>query len=268
MRKALIAILIAFSILFVKQLMAQEPPKGVLALQPGGYAFTNQSMDFSGFTDEGITVELWFYLTNIPKDYREDIWLLFSKFGEYSVTIRGKQNLIEHPELDGSVHIRYALHWSNGGSSSTVGIYPNAPPEKRILNRWIHLAYQIKGEKITYDAIFFDGEGITDHPSNDEFRKTAEPFFVGGKPDYKSIEGWIDEVRISKGWRYTPRELINPKREFQSDEKTIALWHFDEPFGSTIWKDSSGNGHTLFAGGTLSVDNKSESATTWGDLKK
>ncbi len=263
----ILPILSLLILLFINQTMAQEVPEGVLALQPGGYAFTEKTKDFSAFTDEGITVEFWFYLTDIPKDYYQP-WSLFYKRNEYSIIIRGKN--INRDDLDGTTHIIYRLHGIGSSASSGIGISPEAPPEKRILNRWIHVAYQIRGEKIVYDAVFLDGEihGLN-IPHHDKFQKANSPLFIGGDTDHSSIdsiEGWIDEVRISRGWRYE-RKPITPKREFESDEKTIALWHFDEPFGATSWEDSSGNGHTLFAGGTTRVENKGKLVSTWGIIK-
>ena len=35
---------------------------------------------------------------------------------------------------------------------------------------------------------------------------------------------WIDELRISNGWR----ENIDPYRRLKADRWTVALWHFDE----------------------------------------
>ncbi|MEZ6086569.1 MAG: protein kinase [Pirellulaceae bacterium] len=52
--------------------------------------------------------------------------------------------------------------------------------------------------------------------------------------------GLIDEVRISSTARYI--DTFEPKRRFQVDEQTIALYHFDEDSGD-VAKDASGNGH-------------------------
>jgi len=265
MRKILLAILIAFSILFVKQSTSQEPPEGVLVLQPGGYAFTDQSMDFSAFTDEGITAELWFYLTDIPKD-RTNRWLILGKTGEYSLAISGKSPFAwDDPNV--TVYVENASYdRGGGGSNGFTGILPEDSP----LNNWVHIVFQIKGKGPVYRSIFYNGgyDGIDTLETGNEFSNTINPLFIGGCPDCESIQGWIGEVRISKGWRYQQDKPKNVLMPFQPDEKTIALWHFDEPFGANSWEDSSGNGHTLFAEGTLSVDNKSKSATTWGDLKK
>ena len=54
------------------------------------------------------------------------------------------------------------------------------------------------------------------------------------------FHGIIDEVRISNTARYT--KDFTPANRFESDEHTMALYHFDEGSGDLL-KDSSGNGH-------------------------
>lgn len=64
-------------------------------------------------------------------------------------------------------------------------------------------------------------------------------------PDPKSVirlgsdlRGVLDEVRISRVARY--REDFVPQRRFESDDDTLALYHFDEGEGTTV-RDSSGH---------------------------
>jgi serine/threonine protein kinase len=61
------------------------------------------------------------------------------------------------------------------------------------------------------------------------------PFQIG-----TYFPGLVDEVRFSKIARYT--EDFTPKVRLESDEDTLALYHFDEGHGDVL-KDSSGNGH-------------------------
>ena len=56
----------------------------------------------------------------------------------------------------------------------------------------------------------------------------------------QGFNGIIDEVRISNVARYT-KDFTPPKR-FESDEHTMALFHFDEGLGDTLF-DSSPHGH-------------------------
>jgi serine/threonine protein kinase/Leucine-rich repeat (LRR) protein len=68
---------------------------------------------------------------------------------------------------------------------------------------------------------------------------TDRSFSIGWK-DIRNFKGSIDEVRFSNTARYT--KDFTPKDRFESDEHTMALYHFDEGSGD-ILKDSSGNGH-------------------------
>jgi serine/threonine protein kinase len=52
--------------------------------------------------------------------------------------------------------------------------------------------------------------------------------------------GLIDEVRVSSAPRYT--DSFEPKRRWQTDAQTVALYHFDEGSGDVV-NDESGNGH-------------------------
>lgn len=74
-----------------------------------------------------------------------------------------------------------------------------------------------------------------------------------GQKKNESMIGYIDEVHVSRGWRYPKRGEIQPKRHFLADERTIALWRFEEGPGAPLYSDSSGNGYTLVAGGSLAV---------------
>ena len=71
---------------------------------------------------------------------------------------------------------------------------------------------------------------------------------------FDTMEGYIDEVHISRGLRYGRNgEHIRPPCHFRGDGSTIALWRFEEGPGAAIYRDSSDNGHHLVPGGSLAV---------------
>ena len=86
--------------------------------------------------------------------------------------------------------------------------------------------------------------------------------------EFGAMKGYIDEIRISKGWRYVPKGNIHPKRNFRVDKRTIALWRFEEGPGAPFYRDSSGNDYTLFPGGALTVPPLAKKPATWGSLKR
>ncbi len=146
------------------------------------------------------------------------------------------------------------------------------------LKRWVHIAYQIavKGNN-TQQISYYDG-GWGGGSFGSAMGRTDEPLLIGGakrighywEHEYGSMKGYIDDVRVSKGFRYSRERgsKIRPKRRLRSDERTIALWRFEEGPGATRYADSSGNGYTLRAGGSLAVDSRGKLATMWGRMKR
>jgi hypothetical protein len=244
-----------------------EPPEGVLALREGGYALAEYADVFDGFGKEGCTVELWFYLTDVPSDWKE-VWVLIDKPHSYFIHITGIEPVEFRldPEVVG--YIKYMVYCGDGGAAgSRVWL----SPENFSLNRWFHFAYQIRGTGPIQSAEFFDGRsmGTGSSDSAGGFLASSDPLFIGGREGHKSIKGWIDEIRISRGWRYTPRQPINPPRKFDTDQQTLALWHFDEGPWAPHYADASGNGHTLFSVGLTPVEAEQAGklAAMWGRLK-
>lgn len=259
-----ISIVFAYFLL-ARQASAQKPPGGVLALCPGGYVSGDYPGVFDALNDEGITVEFWFYLTDLPEDW-QDRWVLLSKHGSYSFYIRGRRINPPWPFDDPEEIVNFSRRTLNGGGTDSIRRDP--------LQRWRHFAFQFKvtmlntGSTSYKCAQFSDGMGNSDGGGTSS--RAYQPdgtMFIGGMPEYGSLKGWIDEVRISDTWRYTPREPFKPAKRFGRDEHTLALWHFDEGPWAASYEDDSGNGYTLFAGGTLSVDQRGKVATVWGRLK-
>jgi hypothetical protein len=250
--------------LFAQQLSALDIPAGVFAPKEGGYVYAENSDAFDGFTKKGITIEIWFYLLDIPEDWREE-WDLIDKPYSYDFRISGNTPDEKQAFPDSIASLGYLAYGKDGGGGrGRVRLFRDD------LKKWHHFAYQILGTGPIEITAFIDGKnrGRTESNTADGFQASNDLLFIGGRDGYKSINGWIDEIRISKGWRYVQWPDIEPEREFKADEKTLALWHFDEGSDSRIYRDSSGNGHTLYAGGTSSVDSKSKSVIIWGMLKK
>lgn len=249
----------------IQQVSAEVPPGGVLAPQAGGYVFVKCPGVFDALNDEGITVEFWFYLTDAPEDWR-DRWVLLSKPGSYSFYIRGPRTGPDWWPINdpaGTVNF-YCRTLSGGGAEGSM---------QNPLQCWHHFAFQFRVTKFDAGtseqrATFFDG--MTSSKGSGYESRVYLPddlLFIGGRPGYGSLKGWIDEVRISSIWRYTPGEIFKPERESSRDQYTLALWHFNEGDWARQYEDSSGNGYTLLGGGTMLVDRKNRLITAWGSLK-
>lgn len=108
----------------------------------------------------------------------------------------------------------------------------------------VHVAGVWKGKE---QRLFVNGRRVELANTNaSAFPETTGGLFLGGAP-WKNIghsrwyRGGIDEVRISRGTRYTSN--FEPERRFpDADPETLALYHFDEMSGETA-ADSSGHNH-------------------------
>ena len=257
----------------------------VLELRRGGYVYADYPGVFD-VGDDGITVELWTYFTDRPKDgdyfpglATEGHWIIFAKPGSYSVGINGTDL---HPppnprEPEGTTHIRFTIEHRGNYATTQKSNGNIIPPGEFPLRRWIHIAFQIvaKGEGAEFIK-WFDGRGGRRSLAR-LMGRTEEPLLIGGPAivrfAYESMKGYIDEFRVSRGWHYPKAEdnnlvFIHPKRRFEADAQTIALWHFEEGPFSPRYADSSGNNYTLVPGGSLSVESHGKLATIWGCLKR
>ena len=269
----------------------EEVPPDVLELQPDGYVYADYPGVFDNVTSVGIdrrmglTVEAWIYLTDRPKDgfysyrpTREGQWPIFAKPGSYYVLLRGK-NLdrgIEEADPDGTANLEFFLN-RGGGDVKII------PPEKYPINRWLHVAmYLVEKNGRLRRRVFYEGIYESEGGPNVPMERTEAPFVIGGSPiitfkdgerwghKYESMKGYVDVVRVSRGLRYDVPlgEPIHPPRQLRRETQTIALWRFEEGPGAPFYCDSSGNGYTLTAGGSLSVHARDKAATSWGNIKR
>ena len=271
----------------------EKLPPDVLELLPKGYVYADYPDVFDNANRDGITIEAWIYLTDKPKDADFDDlatggqWVIFAKPGSYSAELRGRNlgSKFDMEEPDGTVYLRYTISPQPSPKVGAPGaIFIPLRPHEYPLRRWVHIAYQIKQEqnKITRQH-FFDGRGKSEGRKNSVMGRTPSPFVVGGAPIVKfkegvqwghrheSMRGYIDGVRVSRGFRYKLQINIHPQRRFDADVWTIALWRFAEGPGATAYRDSSGNGYTLVAGGSLAghaLHPRNKLAITWGSLKQ
>ncbi len=270
----------------------EEVPPDVLELRPGGYVHADYPGVFDNIEGDGITIEAWIYLTARPKDgaytlpeVREGQWIIFAKPASYYVVIRGRNLLsaLEMRDPEGSSFVHFATAGQPtakgvpGGGGATVRLLPVEYP----LSLWVHIAYQIIGSKHETNRMYYFGRKYfgKGHKAN-AIGRTPAPLLIGGTPlvkfkegaewgdKYESMKGYIDEVRVSEGWRYGEGKVIRPKRHLSADAQTIALWRFGEGAGAPSYRDSSGNGYTLTAGGSLSVHPRDKVVTTWGNIKR
>ena len=280
--------LLAGTILFASTAVGAAP-RGAIEIPEGGYLYLEHDDVFADTTD-GLTVEGRFYFTAMPEEPRGDPpitqWPLIMKEGSYKILLTSRElrdvpGLV--PDPPGMVMVKIGHEIATvvgcGGGTTGYAFYPN-----RInypLERWVHVAFQLKGDA---DGIslrdFIDGEARgTNGRATPNGGWLTNPLYIGGIPPerngnmkcgsiptYESMRGWIDEIRISKGWRYDGD--FKPTRDHRPDDDTIAYWTFDERGYATSFEDDSGNGYTLKAGGALAVEPANRLVTTWANIKQ
>jgi hypothetical protein len=138
-----------------------------------------------------------------------------------------------------------------GFSVHLGGKYANATAPAPILplETWCHVAGVFDGAEL---RLYVDGKRVATQPASGVRRTNELPLYIGADVTSSSapssfFEGEIDEVRVSRGARYTG-ERFTPERRHASDADTLLLLHMDGEWGP--WSpDASGAGrHALKVG--------------------
>jgi len=206
---------------------------------------------------EAFTVEAWIYLRNSPEIEERcgipERWIIAAKPGCFELSVTG---------FDDGAPFKYS-----------VKIYKQPPHKLNVsevgkeghvdeLLKWHHISGSFDGSVV--NRLSFDGSLQSGGGFGRPLANTALPFYIGGMELLGSFfDGFIDEVRISNVERYK-NDFEPPKRPFEVDKNTVALWHFDKGF-----TDSSGNGNTLIGKGVVrfSVELAGKLSTTWAKIK-
>ena len=119
--------------------------------------------------------------------------------------------------------------------------------------QWIHIAgvFLQRNDDLDEMSIYLNGNRRAF--SRDEIdlfaKESAEArqaiIRLAGEPGSEIFSGRLDETRISSCARYTRQAIPSLDASFSADSATIALWHFDEPFGNRIVTDVSINSFDL-----------------------
>ena len=222
-------------------------------------------------TDE-FTFEAWVYLTTPPD--RDTHALVLSQQVRMYIWNHGPNVGLR---LMSAVH----LHPLRGVA---FGMRERFPP----LNQWYHVAFQAEaGQRVLIiNDVVRISQGRTILAADLSHARHPQDFTIGGfgekiKSDWHGghfwghFAGYIDEVRISTVARYnTTKRSFTPRKKFENDAQTVALWHFDESRGVRKFLDTSGNAYHLVGkngaetDGARAVEAEGKLATTWGRLKQ
>lgn len=210
--------------------------------------------------DQG-TIEMWFkpdsVLTNDTHD--PDWTYLFGK------------NFGGNEEGDLGIGWRRAegrlLFFMQDGTNTT-NLDQSDKIDEVFFPRWYHIAatWNTAGNM----RIFIDGKLAAEAESAVPLLGGEQQIAIGGgaadlwNERFESFRGMIDEVRFSVVERYT-EDFELPTAPYETDEFTLALWHFDEGSGD-VAEDASGNGFLGSLGGfNLDGEPDPDSAPMWVD---
>lgn len=192
----------------------------------------SNSLDIGTTASDDFTIEAFVYVADENNDSTD---VLVWKDGSYAVYI-----VFSSTGYD-LIHFRL---WGGG----TIDI---ATSSTTLPVGWHHIAVTFDNEHTpSVDGlyIFLDGLRVGQVEFYDiipGIPNTTTPLNVGGFTTTDPLSGRIEELRISSTLRYNTYNYTVPSTPFTNDADTRALWHFDEPAGSTSFSDSGSNGNTL-----------------------
>ncbi len=208
------------------------------------YSPDNPSLRLGVGATQSFTIELSFYLAQTnPVGYR----LLVFKDRAYELGIEFRTNYSQT-----WIHFDLWRTTNNFDRVTTLTSIGTLKPGRH------HIAAVFKNTP-TQDLrmVFLDGL-VAGRNQSDSFASgiaaSTNRLCIGGAGGTNSFPGWIDEMRFSDSIRYTNENYPGfnvpyqvPPSPFMPDANTVALWHFDETPGTTIFLDASGHGNHLTA---------------------
>lgn len=138
--------------------------------------------------------------------------------------------------LDNSASWRLYEHASAG---STFNIILNSNNEIYAYQaNWNHFAW-VRESGTIYLYVNGTKSSVSASYTTDLTNATIMHIGAGIKPTYPSMNGYMDEVRVSNTARYTA-SFTPPTSGFTNDSNTLLLLHMDGPDGSTTFTDDVG----------------------------
>jgi hypothetical protein len=207
-----------------------------------GYALVddNASLDLGVGEEDDFTIEAFFFVPDL--DYDDTfVDALMRKEDSFSFNISFNR---DQPDW-----ILFEITTAGGGEVTLA--YPS-----NLQVGWHHVAAAYDNEYTETEdalAIFLDGVRVSYSPDENihvdwtpGIPNSFRPLEVGGVEGGRAgFYGYLEEIRISDLIRYNGATYSVPTEPFVSDANTVALWHFDETAGSTVFADASSYGNHL-----------------------
>jgi hypothetical protein len=207
-----------------------------------GYALVddNASLDLGVGEEDDFTIEAFFFVPDLTYD-DIPVDVLTRKEDSFSFYVNF--------DADQPDWILFEITTAGGGNV-TLGYQSN------IQVGWHHVAAAYDNEYTDTEdalAIFLDGIRVAYSPEEiihpdwtPGIPNSFRPLEVGGVDGgHAGFYGYLEEIRVSDTIRYHSATYAVPTEPFVSDANTVALWHFDETAGSTVFADASSYGNDL-----------------------
>ncbi|MDP6771092.1 MAG: hypothetical protein QF704_10385, partial [Anaerolineales bacterium] len=209
---------------------------------------TDSSLSFGLPTEDwnvgsgDFTIDMWVYLTDATPAYSQYLFTAWDSVTRTNCTF---------------------LTWLSGTGSQVVNfrwvagtnLYSCASSSTLSTGQWYHLAFVRNGSngRIYINGVQ-DGTEISNSSTANDTTMTARVGMLSNTPNNNWLEGYIDELRFSKGIARWTTDFTPPTAAYESDQYTKLLLHCDGADDGTTFTDSSDSGggrHTITANGDV-----------------
>ena len=181
------------------------------------------------FGANDFTIEGWIRPTaiNTSGSPMEPLW------NKYKTS--NNQRMLSFGIYDGKL----GYFWAGAGSSGNVV----QTTQTISTNTWQHIA--LCRESNTWNT-YYNGTRVDTRTISNTLHSSTEPIYIGSYfgTSGNEIQGYIDELRVSKVARYTGTSFTVPTTPFSNDDDTLQLLHMDGTDGGTFFQDDNGEGRT------------------------
>jgi hypothetical protein len=192
-------------------------------------------------------------------DFTQDFWINFSSIaGNIGIIGQAKGGVAEQ-----GFYCYYSsgiMYWRWRNTIGTrIGYNISWTPT---VDTWYHLAFVRNGSNFYW---FINGVSqslnVEDAIGTTTLNDCDNDLTIGRDANIFYLNGYMDEIRITKGEARWTSDFTLPTAAYTSDTNTKLLLHCDGTVGSTTFTDSGNTGHTVTANGNVKIDDLAKFGT-------